>query len=255
MGLFTTEYCPICGAKIGMMATRIKNKIAICNNCVNRVDLDYEVLPLQTLETFNTRLHEMEKNYQLFRHFNETRELKVGSYYFREDASMRRWYASYDKKPTNPTLYRYDEIIDYKLREDGDTITEGGLGRALVGGLLFGGVGAITGAITGRKKTKKEVRTLDISITLNNVYRNNITVNILPFSCKSGSWAYNQAMQNAQKLLEFLHTITSKATPQTQLEITPVSSVDEIIKFKDLMDKGIITQAEFEQKKKQILGL
>ena len=34
-----------------------------------------------------------------------------------------------------------------------------------------------------------------------------------------------------------------------------VSGADEILKYKELLDKGIITQAEFDAKKKQILGL
>ncbi len=39
-------------------------------------------------------------------------------------------------------------------------------------------------------------------------------------------------------------------TPQTA-----VSQADELKKFKDLLDNGIITQEEFDQKKKQLLGL
>jgi hypothetical protein len=37
--------------------------------------------------------------------------------------------------------------------------------------------------------------------------------------------------------------------------VQQVSSADEIAKFKDLADKGIITQEEFESKKKELLGL
>ncbi len=38
-------------------------------------------------------------------------------------------------------------------------------------------------------------------------------------------------------------------------EETKLSSADEIKKFKDLLDSGIITQEEFDKKKKQLLGL
>ena len=34
-----------------------------------------------------------------------------------------------------------------------------------------------------------------------------------------------------------------------------ISAIDELKKFKDLLDAGIITQAEFDAKKKQLLGL
>lgn len=37
--------------------------------------------------------------------------------------------------------------------------------------------------------------------------------------------------------------------------VTTVSSADEIAKFKNLLDDGIITQEEFDAKKKQLLGL
>ena len=33
------------------------------------------------------------------------------------------------------------------------------------------------------------------------------------------------------------------------------SAADELKKFKDLLDSGIITQEEFDEKKKQLLGL
>ncbi|MBR5012842.1 MAG: SHOCT domain-containing protein [Clostridia bacterium] len=34
-----------------------------------------------------------------------------------------------------------------------------------------------------------------------------------------------------------------------------ISSADELKKFKELLDMGVITQEEFDQKKKQLLGL
>jgi len=37
--------------------------------------------------------------------------------------------------------------------------------------------------------------------------------------------------------------------------INQISSADELKKFKDLLDSGIITQEEFEAKKKELLGL
>lgn len=45
-----------------------------------------------------------------------------------------------------------------------------------------------------------------------------------------------------------------KNTTQTTV-IQQVSSADEILKFKQLLDAGIITQEDFDNKKKQLLGL
>jgi predicted Zn-dependent peptidase len=44
-------------------------------------------------------------------------------------------------------------------------------------------------------------------------------------------------------------------TTQPQVQIQQNSSADEILKYKNLLDMGVITQEEFEQKKKQLLGL
>ncbi len=44
------------------------------------------------------------------------------------------------------------------------------------------------------------------------------------------------------------------ATAQTQMPV-PASGADELIKYKNLLDNGIITQEEFAAKKKEILGL
>jgi hypothetical protein len=37
----------------------------------------------------------------------------------------------------NPKIYNYSDIVDFELLEDGESITKGGLGRAITGGLLF----------------------------------------------------------------------------------------------------------------------
>ena len=62
-----------------------------------------------------------------------------------------------------------------------------------------------------------------------------------------------------------IHTVISnlliQRQNQSQTPITtikqeiPLSNADEIKKYKDLLDSGVITQEEFDAKKKQLLGL
>lgn len=48
----------------------------------------------------------------------------------------------------------------------------------------------------------------------------------------------------------------SKATPVTTIkQEIPQSNADELKKYKDLLDSGVISQEEFDTKKKQLLGL
>ena len=49
--------------------------------------------------------------------------------------------------------------------------------------------------------------------------------------------------------------ILELAKPQATVVMQQTSAADELIKFKDLLDMGILTQEEFDAKKKQLLGL
>ena len=48
--------------------------------------------------------------------------------------------------------------------------------------------------------------------------------------------------------------ILELAKPQATVVMQQTSAADEIIKFKNLLDMGVITQEEFDAKKKQLLG-
>ena len=53
---------------------------------------------------------------------------------------------------------------------------------------------------------------------------------------------------------EFLFAM-KKRNAHTMMTGAALSSADELKKFKELLDMGVITQAEFDAKKKQLLGL
>ena len=58
-------------------------------------------------------------------------------------------------------------------------------------------------------------------------------------------------------LIKRSNTVVPKIKEQPQIinNIQQTSNADELKKFKDLLDSGIITQEEFDAKKKQLLGL
>lgn len=67
-----------------------------------------------------------------------------------------------------------------------------------------------------------------------------------------------QKNREAQEIHEYLNNKlrelkTAKNTPIIQA--APTSAADELKKFKELLDMGVITQEEFDAKKKQLLGL
>ncbi len=48
---------------------------------------------------------------------------------------------------------------------------------------------------------------------------------------------------------------SKQSTPATISQEAPQSNADELKKYKELLDSGVITQEEFDAKKKQLLGL
>ncbi|MCI8679727.1 MAG: SHOCT domain-containing protein [Oscillospiraceae bacterium] len=63
-------------------------------------------------------------------------------------------------------------------------------------------------------------------------------------------------MSTALALLEKFRKIkTLSITPKDHLASKNVHSLDELSIYKELLDAGALTQEEFDEKKKQILGL
>lgn len=59
-----------------------------------------------------------------------------------------------------------------------------------------------------------------------------------------------------KKVKEYVEgRILELSKPQASTVVQQVSAADELLKFKGLLDAGVITQAEFDDKKKQLLGL
>ena len=150
-------------------------------------------------------------------------------------------------------VFSYDDIISYELLQDCQSITKGSLGSAIVGGAVLGGVGAIVGSNIGSKKTKQVISEYRIKIVTNNICFPEIYINFLATGkIKSNSLLYKTYTGYAQRVLSLLDIITNNSS----LTVDSSTSVaDEIKKYKNLLDEGIITQEEFDTKKKQLLNL
>lgn len=72
---------------------------------------------------------------------------------------------------------------------------------------------------------------------------------------------YRQIVKNVEEVMSVLQIISKDNNAKSVPQNNPVdvgivySDADEIRKYKALLDDGIITQEEFDAKKKQLLGL
>ncbi|EJN93089.1 SHOCT domain-containing protein [Oenococcus oeni] len=149
-------------------------------------------------------------------------------------------------------VYPYKEIIGYKPIINGKSIKKHhGITRAIVGGALLGGAGAIVGAVTGGKQYDV-VDKLAISIFFKD--NKQFEMIFLNSETKTDSFTYKTLQESFNLLANKLESIISINNANVT-DSKKVSDADEISKFKALLDEGTITKGEFDAKKKQILGL
>ena len=189
--------------------------------------------------------------------FNITK--KIGEFiYF--DENNKKWTVPegmFRKKINQSKIYSYNDIVDFELLEDGNSVEKGGVGRAIVGGTLFGGVGAIVGGVTGHKH-KSTCSRLQIKITLNNFDNPVEYINFIWAETRKDKPVYKNSFNSAQEVMSILQLICNNSSNMNESknsEQSSTSNFDEIRKYKNLLDIGAITQEEFDLKKKELLNL
>ena len=147
-----------------------------------------------------------------------------------------------------------ENILSYQLvgKVEHVSTVSGGGGRggqpnlygAAIGGLLFGGTGAILGAQTGIHidPVKSDIKKFDSRKTLLNLKNSQGEAEIreLPYY-------YSEVFMKVipEKEFNFLQADKSAETP-TQTQTTPASNmIEEVEKLKELLDLNLITQEQF----------
>ena len=97
-----------------------------------------------------------------------------------------------------------------------------------------------------------------LKITLRDSYRSTVYIPFILTETKTRGFIYQAAQSSAQECLSALQIIADQCQSEKEMASdrqSNASAADEILKFKQLMDAGVITSEEFESKKKQLLGL
>ena len=170
MGFFDLKVtCSICNKETGLNRYQIANKGWICKDCFKKCGFNLATpIKKMTVEDIMNALDKNDENKRNFEQFNATKI--IGN--FEIDDNSKKWIINNKglfSKNVVPKIFNYSDIVDFELLEDGESIAKGGLGRAVVGGVLFGGIGAVVGGITGKKKSKPVCNSLKIKITLNDI--------------------------------------------------------------------------------------
>lgn len=244
-------YCDVCGKDTGVSRHLIIGKYCLCTSCFVKCGSNRAV----TLEQARQRVSRVEYGLSQLNEFRTSK--KVGNF-LEVDETQRRWIIYPDGVRAHAGLYNFEDLVAFELLEDGMSIAKGGLGSALAGGLLLGGVGAVVGGITGARRSQKICNSMILKVTVQDLSHPAINVPLIIGAMKTNSILYRQVSNLAQEALSVFQIIC-RDVEQRKTAAVPepvqVSPANEILKYKQLLDMGAITQEEYDAKKKQLLGL
>ncbi|WP_297639728.1 SHOCT domain-containing protein [uncultured Clostridium sp.] len=280
MGLIEhTILCNSCGEQITKKFKKEENKF-YCISCLDKAKLELKQLSKEKKENKkNLVLKQKAEAKQLSREKKEIEKeenrkrvellwekekqikasatIKVGKYLYISDTMQEICIPA--TFIDSLKILKYTDILDFELLEDGNTISSGGVGRAVAGGFLFGGVGAVVGAATGKHKSTGVVNSMKIKITTKDLNEPVIFIKIFKGEQKKGSFMYNSYQKDAHKILSMLQIIVDKVNQDSTnnnsiIQENQKSKVDELKELKELLDSGILTQEEFNSEKAKILN-
>lgn len=255
MGIFSknSAVCAVCGGKCGIIKYKLKNGDPLCSDCYSAAKFSSSVGP-GSFDSVGVikRIKDMEANGENLQQFSATKE--IGDF-LKVDERARLWYTAVGKEKKRKIIHKYEDIVDFELIDDGITKVSGGLGKAVAGGVLFGAVGAVVGGATAKRKQSSICTDLRIKITLKDMTEPTVYITFISGQMKRDSTLFKMSMNFAQECISLLQVMCDSVQPPAAESAGQISQADEIKKFKDLLDSGIITQEEFDAKKKQLLGL
>ncbi|MEX0828498.1 MAG: SHOCT domain-containing protein [Haliea sp.] len=172
--------------------------------------------------------------------------------------------AGVDLKPIT-----YKDVLSSEIFVDGETITKTArgsqLGGALIGGLALGGVGAIIGGLSGKKRSSEKVKRVDLRIAVNDIKSPLHDINFMDIEGKKDGIIYKSAMDQARHWHGLIAVLIKMADNedarkegfQSSSEAkggSTASLADELSKLSDLRDKGILSEEEFSIQKQKLLS-
>lgn len=160
--------------------------------------------------------------------------------------------------------HTFGDLVNFELYENNSVLQKGGVGRAFVGGALFGSTGAIVGAVT--RKSQNVVDSLYIRLTCKSgmemitfisspTDRNGLFYKKIRTSADEAMCELELIMaENQTAAIQEAAPASPPVPPTAPVEQPPTLIADELLKLKQLLDMGVLTEDEFNQQKQKLLN-
>lgn len=132
--------------------------------------------------------------------------------YIYVNEKSKKWSISNQKK-----IYKFKDVIQCEIIEDGTTVTNTtsknhiSLGKAVIGGSIFGPVGAIVGGLSGKTSSfssqQNICKSLSIKITLNDLENPCLYINLINSKLSKDSKKYKEIKELSEKIVSIFQII------------------------------------------------
>ncbi len=257
MGLFSNNKkpCPICGkATPKLLATKIAGETPICSDCSKKISMESQRVEALSVEELKEHLAMRLENAEYIENiFRPNKEIEIGYTSLNIDEENQAFtiplYLCGDTD--NPPVFRFEELLGYEISA----------GTQVVECFRKGDIAPQYTPIVFMTLTHMldmNAQPLDTNCSFSLVlYLSNPCWD----KVESNAGCANHKRGNLRRLidehLEELQIVTAALFNMMGYSVGEDSSTDstaeELIKFKELLDGGIITQEEFDEKKNQLL--
>lgn len=148
-------------------------------------------------------------------------------------------------------IFSYSDILNFELIEDGQRYEQrGGVTRAVVGGAIFGTVGAVVGSQTA--KGKSSISQMYICVYTKQSNRSFVKINLINSATSTDGGVYVDAKDRALLIMSKLAIMQHENREEEERKSGYFDAAEQIKKYKELLDCGAITKDEFEEAKKRL---
>jgi len=258
MGLFTNNKkpCPICGEGTPrLLATEIAGDVPICSDCSFKISIGTAKVKDFTLEDLKEHLTMREENANRIKNeFRPNKSYEIGWTKLNIDEANELFTIPLNMcgDTNNPPIFKFEELMGYELEEENCVIERFNRGdRApLCTPMMYSPISQLT--------TQDHIsRDFKLNLYLTNPCWDKVESSAGSFRASRYSYQseYNEHLGKVSIVTMAIAAMMGVNFAEENDYGNAEAVAGDLMKFKELLDAGIITQDEFDAKKKQLLGI
>jgi hypothetical protein len=161
-------------------------------------------------------------------------------------------------------IFPFKSLVAVELVIDGDVISSTSrssqIAGAALGDLLLGPIGLVVGGLSGKKNMRQQVSKMDLKLTFDDMARPVCIVKFIHTATPRGGPFFEGSLSNAERWLAIFSLIIRRFDREFQVQAqgvqhssVAVSVADELVKLAGLVQKGLISNDEFNSQKQRLL--